>query len=58
MFLDRKFVRSILRNPETAAAEVRDLPFGHMRRPAWPLDMDTRWEDLAADTWLSETLGD
>ncbi len=42
--------------PGTTGSErsLRGLPFRHVRRPAWPLDMDTPWEDQAPDTWLSK----
>jgi len=35
---------------------LRGLPFRHVRRPAWPLDMDTQWNEQAPDTWLSNDL--
>jgi microcystin degradation protein MlrC len=42
--------------PGTTGSErsLRGLPFGHVRRPAWPLDMDTEWDDYALDTFFSD----
>jgi microcystin degradation protein MlrC len=41
--------------PGTTGSErsLRGLPFRHVRRPAWPLDTGTQWDDQARDTWPS-----